>query len=577
VSPLVEYYIIESWGTWRPPGGQGAKGSANIGGTTYDIYETTRNNQPSIKGNATFQQYWSVRQQKTTSGTIPISKHFDTWESKGMRLGKMYEIALVTEGYQSSGSCDVTKMEIKVGESSGDSSSVTKTPAPARSSSRRTTTATPRPTSRRATTTPRPTSRRASTTSRSDSSEPTTTYPPSKASFDFEDGTDDWNGKYVNEGPRTTSDWASKGKKSISVDIEMNKFRHYIKKVGNTSLNASSIKANVKAGDKGEFGEGLEAKIFVRHGSRYTTTYGTAKKLKAGDEAVLELDLANVDTTNVREFGVQFVDAEDGSGITTVYLDDFQLVGGDSKPATTTKIATATKTPATTKTTAVTEKPAATATPKPAEEPKKYSKYVALTFDDGPDNRLTAKVLDKLKKYDAKATFFMIGQKVNSSTSAIVKRVVDEGHEIGNHSWAYDSLNNKSAGEIQKSIEDTNKAIKDIAGVTPKFFRPPNLATSQTMYQTIKLPFCQGVIAQDWNGGSATTAQARANLVLNGVKDGSIVLMHDVQNEPHPTPEALDIIIPKLQSQGYGFVTLTDLFKAKGKTPQLGTMLNGAF
>lgn len=113
-SPLVEYYIIESWGNWRPPGAQ-SKGTITVDGATYDVYETTRVNQPSIKGTATFQQYWSVRTSKRTSGTISVSEHFKAWEKMGMTMGKMYEVSLVVEGYQSSGRADVTTMSINVG------------------------------------------------------------------------------------------------------------------------------------------------------------------------------------------------------------------------------------------------------------------------------------------------------------------------------------------------------------------------------------------------------------------------------------------------------------------------------
>ena len=125
VDPLVEYYIIESWGNWRPPGAT-SKGTITVDGSVYDIYETTRYNAPSIKGDTTFQQYWSVRREKKTSGTISVSQHFNEWERMGMKMGKMYEVALVVEGYQSSGSADVTSMSINV----GNSGNPTPTPRP---------------------------------------------------------------------------------------------------------------------------------------------------------------------------------------------------------------------------------------------------------------------------------------------------------------------------------------------------------------------------------------------------------------------------------------------------------------
>ena len=113
-SPLIEYYIVDSWGSWRPPGSQ-SRGTINVDGGTYDIYVTDRINQPSIDGTATFKQFWSVRTEKKTSGKISVSDHFKAWTSKGMNLGLMYEAALTIEGYQSSGSATVNQNDITGG------------------------------------------------------------------------------------------------------------------------------------------------------------------------------------------------------------------------------------------------------------------------------------------------------------------------------------------------------------------------------------------------------------------------------------------------------------------------------
>ncbi|MDP4179440.1 MAG: polysaccharide deacetylase family protein [Bacillota bacterium] len=202
--------------------------------------------------------------------------------------------------------------------------------------------------------------------------------------------------------------------------------------------------------------------------------------------------------------------------------------------------------------------------PTPTPTPVTATKLVALTFDDGPDATLTPLVLDKLDKYKVPATFMMVGQRVNDSTSTVIKRIVDSGDEIGNHSWSYSSMDTMDTATIQKSINDTNAAIYKYSGTTPKFFRAPNLAYSSTLYSAVNLTFVQGVLAFDWD--QTTSAQTRANYIINGAKDGAIFLMHDVQPLPHPTPEALDIIIPELQKQGYEFVTLSELFKRKGIT-----------
>jgi hypothetical protein len=109
--PLIEYYIVNSWGTWRPPGGNPI-GQVKIDSATYDVYVTERVNQPSIDGTRTFKQYWSVNRAKKVKGTISVTRHFDEWTKMGLRLGKMYEASLTVEGYQSSGEANVKRNDI---------------------------------------------------------------------------------------------------------------------------------------------------------------------------------------------------------------------------------------------------------------------------------------------------------------------------------------------------------------------------------------------------------------------------------------------------------------------------------
>ena len=196
--------------------------------------------------------------------------------------------------------------------------------------------------------------------------------------------------------------------------------------------------------------------------------------------------------------------------------------------------------------------------------PKSTDKLVCFTFDDGPYAPVTNKILDTLEKYNAKATFFVVGDRA-ATYSDEIKRASAMGCEIGTHTYSHVNLTNLSAEEIQKEISKSCKEISKFSGKKVKVLRPPEGATSDTVKANVGMPMVMwSVDSRDWE---ARNADRDYQTVMDNVYDGSIVLMHDLYPA---TADAVARLIPELANQGYKFVTFSELMKIRGVDVEAG-------
>lgn len=188
-------------------------------------------------------------------------------------------------------------------------------------------------------------------------------------------------------------------------------------------------------------------------------------------------------------------------------------------------------------------------------------KLIALTFDDGPNPIYTPQILDLLKAYEAKATFFVLGKRVQMYPTIAI-REVNEGHEIANHTFDHHYLKNASSQELIDEIRQTQEVIFDVTEQIPHVFRPPggyyNKALLQLTYED-KLTVVMWSWYQDTKDWKRPGVDKIVHTVLSNVHNGDIVLFHDLQGDCTQTVEALKQILPELKQQGYQFLTVTDL------------------
>ena len=202
-----------------------------------------------------------------------------------------------------------------------------------------------------------------------------------------------------------------------------------------------------------------------------------------------------------------------------------------------------------------------------SQTPQAEQKLLALTFDDGPNDTTTVRVLDALEENGVPATFFLIGQNINAQSAKSVRRAMSLGCQIACHSQAHRHMSLLTEEEIRDDISASVSKIREITGEDPAFFRPPYIDVSPLMLSLIDMIFISGAGCNDWM--PEVTAQERISLALQGVTDGSIVLMHDSAGNDR-TVEAVRALIPEWKKRGYGFVTVSELFARKGVAPVRG-------
>ncbi|MBQ9151935.1 MAG: polysaccharide deacetylase family protein [Clostridia bacterium] len=184
---------------------------------------------------------------------------------------------------------------------------------------------------------------------------------------------------------------------------------------------------------------------------------------------------------------------------------------------------------------------------------------IALSFDDGPHPRLTPLILDILREYDVKATFFMVGENVKYYPNA-ARAVVEAGHELGNHTFSHRRFSRMSEHEMLDEIASCEEAISSVSETPVHFIRPPEGQMNDVMRRVIGTLDYRIILwdvdTRDW---AHTPPDEIARHILDTVQAGDIILMHDFIGYDSPTPEALRLVIPELLSRGYRFVTVGEL------------------
>ena len=197
---------------------------------------------------------------------------------------------------------------------------------------------------------------------------------------------------------------------------------------------------------------------------------------------------------------------------------------------------------------------------------EKNLQYVALTFDDGPRADTTALLLDGLRQRDARATFFVIGQQIPGNED-LIRRMADEGHQVGNHTYSHTRLREAGDNTIIEEIQKTEVLLTEILGEGSYWLRPPYGLVDYDRTALMETPMIYWSLdPEDWK---LLDTDKVVDAVLSQVQSGDIVLLHDFYRT---SVDAALQIVDALQAEGYAFVTVEDLFDLCQVEPQNGVL-----